>query len=399
MIESVMVEKKLFEQLIKRLKRGTVTVHYWDGKTKEYGYGEPHADMTITDPKVVRAMFKNVSLGAGEAYMDKSLLLEPLDAFLNIMYLNIDELIEPIQKLNPQSMLSRNTRKKQADYIEHHYDLGNDFYKLWLDNDTMAYTCAYFRTPNDTLEMAQSQKMDHVLRKLQLQKGMEIAELGCGWGRLLIRAAKKSGVSGVGVTLSREQHKYANEQAKKEGVDHLVHFELMNYQELAEQGKQYDRVYSVGLFEHVGRGNQNEYFTAVDTLLKPGGISFLHCITSQVERTTDAWTDKYIFPGGHIHSVSGMVSYLPPYHFRLLDYESLRLHYALTLDEWWRRFEEHKDEVIAMFDERFYLMWRFWLAASSANFRYGEMDLSQLVFSKGINNELPLTREHIYKKD
>lgn len=392
-----MVEKKLFEQLAKRLKQGTITVHYWDDTVTTYGSGEPTADVTIASPKVVRALFKNMSLGVGEAYMDGTIKIEPLDAFLNIIYLNIDELIGPMQKLNPQNILSRNTRKKQADYIEHHYDLGNDFYKLWLDNDTMAYTCAYFRTPNDTLEMAQSQKIDHVLHKLQLQKGMQVAELGCGWGYLLVRAAKKYGVSGIGVTLSHEQHKYATELAKKEGVDHLVKFELMNYQELAERDMQYDRVYSVGLFEHVGRDNQDEYFKVVDKLLKPGGISFLHCITSQVERATDAWTDKYIFPGGHIHAVSGMVSYLAPYNFRLMDYESLRLHYAMTLDEWWNRFEEHKDEIIEMFDERFYRMWRFWLGASSANFRYGEMDLSQLVFSKGINNELPLTREHVYK--
>jgi cyclopropane-fatty-acyl-phospholipid synthase len=393
-----MVEKKLFEQLIRRIKKGTLTVQYWDGTEKTFGKGEPSARMTITSPKVIRAMFKNISLGAGEAYMDETLLLEPLDAFMNILYMNLPELIGPIQKLNPQHILSQNVRGKQANYIQQHYDLGNDFYKLWLDNDTMAYTCAYFKNTNDTLEQAQVQKIEHVLRKLQLRPGMEIAELGCGWGRLLVAAAKEYGVSGVGVTLSKEQHAYAQQLAKREKVDSLVTFKLANYQELAERGKQYDRVYSVGLFEHVGRGNQDQYFKAVDTLLKPGGVSFLHSITSQIERATDAWTDRYIFPGGHIHAVSQMVGYLPAYDFRLMDYESLRLHYALTLDEWWRRFDLHKDEVIEMFDERFYRMWSFWLAASSANFRYGEMDLSQMVFSKGINNDLPLTREHIYKQ-
>lgn len=392
-----MVEKTLFEQLTKRLQKGTLTVHFWDGTTKKYGSGKPAAEMSLSSPNVVRKMFKNLSLGIGEGYMDKTIELQPLDAFMNLVYMNIPVLIGTAQKLNPQRMLSRNTRSKQAAYIEHHYDLGNDFYKLWLDHQTMAYTCAYYRTPHDSLEKAQSQKIDHVLRKLQLEKGMKVAELGCGWGYLLVRAAKKYGVSGIGVTLSREQLAYAKELAKREGVDKLVKFELANYQELAERGKQYDRVYSVGLFEHVGQGNQDQYFKAVDTLLKPGGISFLHCITSQIERTTDAWLDKYIFPGGHLHSVGQMVSYLSAYDFRLMDYENLRPHYALTLDEWWRRFEEHKDEVITMFDERFYRMWRFWLAASSASFRYGELDLSQLVFSKGINNDLPLTREHVYR--
>jgi cyclopropane-fatty-acyl-phospholipid synthase len=393
-----MVEKKLFEQLAKRIQKGTIIVHYWDGTTKKFGKGSPSAEMTITSPKIIRAMFKNMSLGVGEAYMDGTLQLEPLDDFLNIIYMNVSVLAGPIQKLNPQSALALNTRKKQAGYIEHHYDIGNDFYKLWLDNDTMAYTCAYFRTPKDTLEKAQTQKISHVLRKLQLKKGMEVAELGCGWGHLLVEAAKQYKVSGVGVTLSKEQHAYASDLAKREKVDKLVRFELVNYQELAERGTQYDRVYSVGMFEHVGRGNQEQYFKAVDKLLKPGGVSFLHCITTQVERATDAWTDRYIFPGGYVHPVSQMVGYLPAYDYRLMDYESLRPHYALTLDEWWRRFESHKDEIIEMFDERFYRMWRFWLAASAANFRYGEMDLSQMVFSKGINNDLPLTREHIYPK-
>lgn len=392
-----MVEKKLFEQLIKRIQKGTITVQYWDGTTKDYGNGSPKAVMGIHSPKVIRAMFKNMSLGVGEAYMDETLTIESLATFLNIIYMNLPVLIGPIQKLNPQSILSPNNRRKQAGYIQHHYDLGNDFYTLWLDNQTMAYTCAYYRTPDDTLEKAQKQKINHVLRKLQLQPGMKVAELGSGWGHLLVTAAKEYGVSGVGVTLSKEQLAYATELAKKAGVDKKVKFELTNYQELASRGGQHDRVYSVGLFEHVGRGNQDQYFKAVDALLKPGGVSLLHSITSQFERATDAWLDKYIFPGGHIHAVSQMVGYLPPYDFRLMDYESLRPHYAMTLDEWWQRFEDHKDEVIDMFDERFYRMWRFWLAASSANFRYGEMDLSQLVFSKGINNDLPLTREHLYK--
>lgn len=392
-----MVEKKLFEQLVKRIQKGTITVKYWDGTTKDYGNGSPKAVMEIHSPKVIRAMFKNMSLGAGEAYMDETITIEPLAAFMNIIYMNLPVLIGPIQKLNPQSILSPNVRKKQADYIQHHYDLGNDFYKLWLDNDTMAYTCSYYRKPSDTLEKAQTQKIDHVLRKLQLEPGMTVAELGCGWGHLLVTAAKKYGVSGIGVTLSKEQHAYATALAKKEGVSKKVTFELANYQELATRGKMYDRVYSVGLFEHVGRGNQDQYFKTIDAILKPGGVSLLHTISTQVERATDAWTDKYIFPGGYVPAVSQMVGYLPSYDFRLMDYESLRPHYAMTLDEWWRRFEDHKDEVIDMFDERFYRMWRFWLAASSANFRYGEMDLSQFVFSKGINNDLPLTREHIYK--
>lgn len=392
-----MVEKTLIDTFFRRFKKGTLTVEFWDGSTKTYGSGSPAATMTITDPKVVRKIFKNLSLGVGEAYMDGTLLLEPLKAFTDIAYMNLGTYVDLMQKLNPKSLLKRNTRSKQAEFIEHHYDLGNDFYKMWLDHDTMAYTCAYFKTPSDTLEMAQSQKFDHVLRKLQLEKGMSVAEFGCGWGHLLVRAAKEYGINGIGVTLSKEQYEYATALAKREKVDKQIKFELANYQDLASRGTQYDRVYSVGIFEHVGRDKQDEYFKVVDTLLKPGGVSFLHSIVYQKERLPDAWIDKYIFPGGHIHPVHKMVSYLPPYDFRLMDYESLRPHYAMTLAEWLKRFEAHEKEVIEMFDERFYRMWRLYLAGCSSSFRYGELDLGQFVFSKGVNNDLPLTREHVYK--
>ncbi len=394
-----MLEKTILDKFLRRFKNGTLNVHYWDGTSVSYGSGNPTADMTVTDKKIVRAIFKNLSLGFGESYMDGSLLLEPLDDFMAIAYMNLPEYVDLAQKLNPKILLKKNVTKKQAEYIQKHYDIGNDFYSMWLDNETMAYTCAYFKKPTDTLAQAQIQKFDHVLKKLQLQKGMSVAEFGCGWGHLLVRAAKKYGVTGVGVTLSREQYAHATELAKIEGVDHLVRFELKNYQDLAAEGGQYDRVYSVGMLEHVGRGKQAEYFGAVDKLLKPGGISLMHSISSQVDRNTDAWIDRYIFPGGHLHAVWQLASYLPEYDFRLMDLESLRLHYAFTLDAWWHGFENHKDEVIEMFDERFYRMWRFYLVGCSASFRYGELDLTQMVFSKGINNDLPLTREHIYLTD
>lgn len=393
-----MVEKTLLDTFFKRFEKGTLTIVFWDGTQKVYGSGNPKATMTITTPKVVRKIFRNLSLGVGEAYMDGTLLLEPLEAFTDIAYMNLSTYADFMQRLNPKIMLKRNTRRKQADYIEHHYDLGNDFYKMWLDRETMAYTCAYFKTPKDTLETAQSQKFDHVLRKLQLKKGMSVAEFGCGWGHLLVRAAKEYGVTGIGVTLSKEQYEYATALAKREKVDKQVTFELANYQELADRGVQYDRVYSVGIFEHVGRDKQDEYFKTVDALLKPGGVSFLHCIVYQKERLPDAWIDKYIFPGGHIHTVSKMDGYLPAYDFRLMDYESLRPHYAMTLAEWLKRFKAHEKQVVKMFDERFYRMWRLYLAGCSSSFRYGELDLGQFVFSKGVNNDLPLTREHVYKK-
>ena len=191
------------------------------------------------------------------------------------------------QRLNP------NHKSKQAKQIQHHYDLGNDFYKRWLD-ESMTYSCAYFKTPKDTLEKAQEQKLDHVLAKLQLKPGMTLLDIGSGWGQLLIRAAQKHGVTGHGITLSKEQYRHSKSLARKLDLADKLTFELINYQDLAERDVVYDRVVSVGMFEHVGRGNHEDYFRAVDKLLKPGGITVLHTISNQRPDPIDPWIDKYI---------------------------------------------------------------------------------------------------------
>lgn len=395
-----MLEKLFIDKLLKSLKSGNLEVEFWDGDKRSYGSGSPKVAVQIKNQSLVRRMMTrrlNLSLGTGEAYMDHQLeISEPLDQFFRIVFENNSVFEKPVSsRLGYRRQI--NKKAVQKSYIAHHYDLSNDFYKLWLDNETMAYTCAYFKTKKDSLEQAQTQKFDHVLRKLQLKKGHSMVDIGCGWGHLLVRAVKKYGVTGLGVTLSEEQYKYATALAKKEGVADKAKFELVNYQDLYDRNLQVDRVISVGIMEHVGRGNHAEYFKVVDKILKPGGVSVMHTITQQREIITDAWIDKYIFPGGYLPTIRELTDYLPDYDFRLLDYENLRLHYAMTLDEWSNRFEAHKSQVTKMFDERFYRMWRYWLASSSASFRYGGNDLSQFVFSKGVNNELPLTREHLYK--
>ncbi|HUC20477.1 MAG TPA: class I SAM-dependent methyltransferase, partial [Candidatus Polarisedimenticolaceae bacterium] len=191
---------------------------------------------------------------------------------------------------------------------------------------------------------------------------------------------------------------FAVEMAKREGVSDLATFKNINYQDLIPTKKQYDRVVSVGLLEHVGQRNHRQYFDVVNALLKPGGVSVLHSITQQVEGAAPPWIDKYIFPGGYIPSLREILGLLPDYEFRLTDVENLRVHYAMTLDEWSRRFEKHIPAITKMYDERFIRMWRLYLAGSIASFRYGNNDLAQIVFTKGLNNDLPLTREFLYKK-
>jgi len=393
-----MLEKKLLDSALSRLGHGGVRIRYWDGSEKTYGPVEPYVTITIKDPSVVRRMARNVSLGVGEGYSKGLIDVDgPLTDVIRLSAENPQSLSKLVHALKSPS-LHRNKQAKQKGYIAHHYDLGNDFYKLWLDK-SMLYTCAYFRKPTNTLEQAQQDKIDYVLKKLRLEKGMSLADLGCGWGDLLITAAKKYKVTGIGVTLSEEQVKWANERAKKEGVAGLVTFKLMNYQDLPHhmKGEQFDRVASVGMMEHVGRGNHHKYFKAVDKLLKPGGVSFAHFISSQKEIAPDAWIDKYIFPGGYLPSPREIVTEIQKANFRLTDYENIRYHYALTLHEWRKRFNAHKKEVIEMFDEEFYRMWDFWLACSEGSFKYGGIDLSHFVFTKGINNDLPLTREDWYK--
>lgn len=391
-----MVEKTVLEKVLKHIKRGALRVTYWDGSEATYGEGKPLVHVTIKTPKAVRAVFKNLSLGFGESYMNGLIDIDgPLDQINRLASEN-----KPTFRLAKSVRWAKahnvNVRSRQQNYIAHHYDIGNDFYKMWLDK-SLTYSCAYFRKKTDTLEMAQAQKVEHLLRKLQLKKGMSLLDIGSGWGTLLITAAKKYGVTGLGITLSREQLKHSKMAAKKASVDKQIDFRLLNYQDLAEQGVQFDRIISVGMFEHVGKGNHDNYFKAVDTMLKPQGLTVLHSITHSHDTPTDPWIDKYIFPGGYIPSIHMVADKAPHYNFRMLDYENLRMHYAMTLDEWLRRFESHKDWVLKKYDEKFYRMWSFYLACSSAAFRYGDISLSQFVFSKGLNNNLPLTRKHIYR--
>ncbi|HWZ65225.1 MAG TPA: cyclopropane-fatty-acyl-phospholipid synthase family protein [Patescibacteria group bacterium] len=393
-----MIAKAILEQVFTRAKFGSFAVDYW-GELKKYGGNDkPIFTLTLYDPDVASAIVKQSDIGFGEAYMDKRLEVDNLDEFLKFTNLNNARLQEWLGK-NMGYRFARNIRKKQDSQIQSHYDLGNDFYKLWLDS-SMTYSCAYFKKPDDKLELAQQQKIDHVLGKLQLSKDQRLLDIGCGWGHLAIRAAKLYGVRSFGVTLSHNQYEYATSMAKREGVSNMVEFKYMNYQDIKNHKHKYDRIVSVGMFEHVGRNNQHKYFKTIDDLLIAGGLSVLHTITQQTEESMPGWIDKYIFPGGYVPSLREVVQLLPEYDLHLTDYESLRMHYAMTLDEWYRRFEANLDAVrkLEKKDERFIRMWRLYLRGSASSFRWGTFDLSQLVFTKGLKNDLPLTRSGLYLK-
>ena len=393
------MEQSIFNRALKLIKVGGIRVVYWDGADRDFGPDTPWFTLKINHPRAIRAIARNMTLGFGEAYMKGD--IEVIGALAEVGHL-VGENQKAFGKLAVLDKLSfkrlkTNTKRNQHKHIQHHYDLGNDFYKLWLDT-SMAYSCAYFKTKEDTLELAQAQKIDHVLRKLQLQAGMTLLDIGSGWGELLIRAVQDYGVAGHGITLSREQFKHCVARAEELGLSETLTFELINYQDLAKQPTQYDRIVSVGMYEHVGEHNQKDYFRAVEQMLIPGGITVLHTISNQTPAKSDPWIDKYIFPGGYLPAVETIDHIWPIFGFRLLDYENLRIHYAMTLREWAKRYEANKVTLIGMYGEEFYRMWQLYLAGSESGFRWGDLGLSQFVFSKGVNNDLPLTREALYLK-
>lgn len=388
------MEKRFLGRILSQIQGGTLKVTYWDGETREYGAGELSVHVIIHKRSALRKMLKSPSLAIGEAYMNGDVeFAGQIENLLELAHRNHWLLGSKFsRKFNG---LHKNKKSHQAKYVSHHYDIGNDFYKLWLDA-SMTYSCAYFHKKSDSLEQAQRQKIDHILKKLQLNPGMELLDIGSGWGHLLVDAAKKYKVRCTGVSLSREQIKFARQLAKREGVDKLVTFKLQNYLDLPAK-QAFDRVVSVGFFEHVGYGNHRDYFAQIQKLLKPDGISVLHSITHQKESPTEPWIDKYIFPGGYIPSVRETTALLPKYNLYLFDYENLGQHYAMTLERWWHSFEQHKDEVINMYDERFYRMWRLYLAGSMSTFKTGSAQLSQWTFKKGSDPSWPLTRGYLYK--
>lgn len=395
---SDMFEKKIIHNLFNLAKTGAFKVVYWDGTEEKFGIGIPSFKLIITQKSAISKIIRNPALSLGEAYIDGLIDLEGnIEDVFKLLYLNKEIVNKKIAGKGLQmvsSILRRPTINQQKKNIEHHYDLGNDFFALWLD-PTMSYSCAYFKTAQDKLEQAQLHKIDHTLKKLQLKTGETLLDIGSGWGWLLIRAAQQYGVKATGITLSKEQHEKSKVRIRELGLSNLVDVQLMNYRELAASGQKFDKILSVGMFEHVGKAGISEYMGAVRDMLKPGGISLLHTITHTTEGAVNPWIKKYIFPGGYIPSLRETVWSLPEHDFHLLDVECLRMHYAMTLDRWAQNFEQKIDLVRKLYDDRFIRMWRLYLQSCAASFRYSGLSIHQLVFSKGLVNNLPLTREHI----
>ena len=387
-------DKLFIKTFLKTFEDESFAVRFWDGEEIKVGDKEPLFKIILNSPINKKELLTSTTLAFGEAYMDKKLELEGDFLLMLNTLLKYKEKFSTDFKGLPKLFSNITSMKKQKEEVSYHYDLGNDFYSLWLD-DTMSYSCAYFKNENDSLYDAQMNKIHHLLRKLNLKEGLSLLDIGCGWGALLIEAAKLYKVKGVGITLSQEQYNKFKERIKEENLEEYLDVKLMDYRELEKSKMTFDRVVSVGMLEHVGRENYRLFMKNVHTVLKPSGIFVLHYISGLYESQGDAWMRKYIFPGGVIPTLREIISISADYKFYTVDVESLRMHYAKTLLKWAENFENNLDTVKDMFDERFIRMWTMYLYSCASCFISGVIDLHQIVFTKGVNNDLPLTREYM----
>ena len=286
-----------------------------------------------------------------------------------------------------------NSHDRARENIHHHYDIGNAFYSLWLDTEEMQYTCAYFPIPEISLEQAQTAKLHHVCRKLQLKPGDTVVEAGCGWGGLARFMARHYGVRVRAYNISAEQVKYARQRAKAEGLDDRLEYVLDDYRNISGE---YDAFVSVGMLEHVGRRDYRKLGEVIDRCLKPKGRGLIHTIGRNSPEPMNAWIERRIFPGAYPPTIREMMDIFEPHAMSVLDIENLRLHYARTLEHWLARFEQQRETIEQMMDAEFVMAWRLYLSGSTAAFRVGEMQLFQVVFARESNNELPWSRAHLY---
>ena len=390
------VDKIFIKSFLHTFKDESFCVKFWDGDEVKVGENDPLFKIILKKPIPKKDILTSTTLAFGEAYMNGDLEVEgDFSLMLNTVLKYKDKFTTDFKGL-PKIFSNLTSTKKQKEEVTYHYDIGNDFYKLWLD-DTLSYSCAYFKNENESLGEAQLNKIHHLLKKLNLREGITLLDIGCGWGALLIEAAKLYKIKGLGITLSEEQFKAFKERIEKENLQDYLQVKLMDYRELEKSGLLFDRVVSVGMLEHVGRSNYDLFMKCVSKVLKKEGVFVLHYISGLYESEGDAWIKKYIVPGGVIPTLRDIISSSADYKFYTVDVESLRMHYYKTLIKWAENFEKNTDKVREMFDEKFVRMWRMYLYSCAACFYTGVIDLHQIVFTKGVNNSLPLTREYLYK--
>ena len=376
-----------------------------DSTSKRFVIGKPIKEKPITikllDKSLNYKLLLYPDLYFGEAYTNGSLVIEngTLTEFLEIAFKNIGRgdiniYGKTFNKFKGTYRYLTNFNKiiKSKQNVSHHYDISEKLYDLFLDTNRQ-YSCAYFKTEKDSLEEAQINKIDHIIKKLNIKPNQKILDIGSGWGTLAINIAQKTKASVTGITLSENQLDYSNKKAKELGLGNQLEFKLIDYRELNEK---FDRIVSVGMFEHVGRKFYKTYFNAVSKLLDEKGVALIHTIgSSNPPRDPQPWITKYIFPGGYTPSLSEIAKPIENSGLIISDIEVLRMHYAHTLRHWKERFLSKKETVLEMFDEKFLRMWEFYLASCEMAFKWGDQVVFQLQLTKD-NKSAPITRDYIY---
>lgn len=392
-----LLEVRLLRQLLQWIGNPPLTIVLWSGEEVSTSDAPPVARILIRSRAAFWRLLRNPTIAFGDGYCDRSIEIE-------------GDLVECQLAIFRHLRNSRSTRgfarwfvklyarprrhsvSESRDCVHAHYDIGNSFYQLWLD-ERMVYTCAYFAEPSFTLEQAQVAKLDHVCRKLQLAPQQTVVEAGCGWGALALHMAQKYGVKVRAFNISQEQLAYAREQCRRAGLEQRVEFIEDDYRNITGR---YDAFVSVGMLEHVGPENYVALGAVLDRVLEPEGRGLIHSIGRNAPQPIDAWTEKRIFPRAYPPSLREIVGLFEPYNFSVLDVENLRLHYARTIEHWLLRYDNAYAAVASMFDAQFARTWRFYLASAAAAFLNGDLQLFQVVVARGTNQDVPWTRRHLY---
>jgi len=389
--------------ILKKIKfTGTLVIVDSNNVSHKFGNNNPYVKIRLKSKSIERKLFRNPSLHLGEGYMNSEIIIEEgtIEQFIDIVtssyddfikqniffkyYENVSSFLKPFHQVNQIVNSKKN--------VAHHYDLNEDLYKLFLDKD-MQYSCAYFHNPNISLDQAQIDKKNHIINKLKINENMRVLDIGCGWGGMAIEIAKTTGAKVKGITLSENQFATAKKRAQDEGLSEKVDFAIQDYR---HENDIYDRIVSVGMFEHVGVKYFKTFLKKSYELLNDSGVFLLHTIGQRGKPTaTSPWIRKYIFPGGYIPSLSEILTICEKQNINITDIEILRLHYAHTLSHWYRNTLNNKDKIVKMFDSRFFRMWEFYLLASKYSFVNMGNVVFQIQIAKNINN-LPLTRNYIY---
>lgn len=393
----------LFRRMVGKLvKTGTLTVHFPDHSVATFGTGAlPRVTVRILTEPALRRLVANPDLALGEGYMDGDLVIDgdDLHGLMQVVMINLAperrlwwHRLADFGRFALRGLAQANDHARSRRNVEEHYDLSGALYDLFLDQDRQ-YSCAYFRSDQDTLEQAQAQKKAHIAAKLLLRPGMRVLDIGCGWGGLAITLARDYGVHVTGITLSTEQRAVANQRVRAAGLERQIDIRLMDYRQVTGS---FDRIVSVGMFEHVGLPNYRAYFGGLARLLAPEGVALIHTIGRIAPpSSTNPFIAKHIFPGGYVPAMSEVLTAIEQEALWVADVECLRLHYAHTLRAWLTRFDANRDRVLKLYDARFVRMWRYYLIASEQCFRYDRQAVFQFQLSRAVD-AVPITRDYLY---